>query len=130
MKSFDPHERRVNFADTDLAGIVHFSNILRFVEEAEHAALLSIGVAPVSEAGGFPKVHVDCDYRAPLKFGDVAEISLEIDRVGEKSIAWSFSVSAAGRLAAEGNVVTAFVSATGKGAVIPNEIRESLEVRS
>lgn len=126
MKSFGVFERRVNFSDTDLAGIVHFSNILRFVEEAEHAALFSIGVAPVSKDGGFPKVHVDCDYRSPLRFGDMAKISLEIDRVGEKSIAWSFNVHVEGRLAAEGKIITAYVTASGEGACIPETVRESL----
>ncbi|MFC5049424.1 acyl-CoA thioesterase [Rubritalea spongiae] len=127
MKSFPVFERRVNFADTDLAGIVHFSNILRFIEEAEHAAMFSAGVAPVSNVGGFPKVHVKCDYRSPLKFGDVADILLEIVKMGEKSLSWNFKVYAGQRVVAEGTMVTVFVTSSGEGTVIPLGMREALE---
>ena len=31
------YEHRVEFFETDLAGIVHFANYYRFMEQAEHA---------------------------------------------------------------------------------------------
>jgi YbgC/YbaW family acyl-CoA thioester hydrolase len=126
MQSFPAFERRVNFSDTDLAGIVHFTNILRFVEEAEHAAMFSIGVPPAAKSGGFPKVHVDCDYTSPLRFGDVATVSLEIVRVGEKSLSWTFEVKVGGRVAAIGGFVTAYVTERGEGAAIPDVYRNKL----
>ena len=30
------YSRRIQFSDTDMAGIVHFANFYRFMEEAEH----------------------------------------------------------------------------------------------
>ncbi|MGJ8673352.1 acyl-CoA thioesterase [Rubritalea sp.] len=128
MKSFEVFERRVNFGDTDLAGIVHFTNILRYVEEAEHAAMFSVGVAPISKKGGFPKVHIDCDYRSPLRFGDVAEVRVEIVKVGGKSLSWEFSVTVAGKTVAEGSLVTAYMNNKGEGAAIPKEIKELLVI--
>ena len=38
------YHRRVTFAETDMAGIVHFSNFYRYMEEAEHAFLRSRGL--------------------------------------------------------------------------------------
>ena len=39
------HRVEVAFADTDLAGIVHFANFLRYAENTEHAFLRSIGLS-------------------------------------------------------------------------------------
>ena len=49
------YRRRVQFAETDMAGIVHFSWYFRYMEEAEHAlwraAGLSIAPAEPTSAG-------------------------------------------------------------------------------
>src|SRR5213078_989612 len=37
--------RRVEFADTDMAGIVHFANFFRYMESAEHEFLRSHGLS-------------------------------------------------------------------------------------
>jgi len=52
------YRRRVQFADTDLAGVVHFSWIARYMEEAEHALWREAGLSIVSPDAplGFPRV--------------------------------------------------------------------------
>ena len=35
---------------------------------------------------GFPAVHAEADYHAPLRFGDVATIALSVVKLGESSI--------------------------------------------
>ena len=85
-----PHEfkatRRVEFSDTDMAGIVHFSAFFRYFETVEHAFIRSLGfsvVLPgVEPPMGFPRVHAACDYRRPLRFEDLVELHL---LVAEKS---------------------------------------------
>ena len=37
--------RRVQFSETDMAGIVHFSNFFRMMEEVEHAFFRSVGLS-------------------------------------------------------------------------------------
>ena len=126
VKEFPIYTRRVQFADTDLAGIVHFSKILCYVEEAEHFVMQELSVPAADGSGGFPKVHVDCDYRSPLRFGDDAEIQMQLEKVGERSLTWRFTVRLAELISAEGTFVTVYVSKLGKSETIPSGYRAVL----
>ena len=57
-------KRRVEFAETDMAGIVHFSNFFRYMELAEHEFLrsLSLSVHDPSRADfvAWPRVNAEC----------------------------------------------------------------------
>ena len=69
--------RRVEFPDTDMAGIVHFSNYFRYMESADHDMLHALGI-PVYErdpaAIVWPRVHVECSYMRALYYADEVEI--------------------------------------------------------
>jgi acyl-CoA thioester hydrolase len=86
--------RCVEFSETDMAGIVHFSNFFRMMEAAEHAFFRSMGFSiHQTEDGatiGWPRVSVACDYRAPLKFEDEVEIHLLVSEVRSRSIRYQF----------------------------------------
>ena len=93
-----PHEfkltRRIEFAETDMAGIVHFANFFRMMEATEHAFFRSLGLTihGHDEAGttGWPRVSATCDYRAPLRFEDEVEIHLLVAEVRARSIRYQF----------------------------------------
>lgn len=72
--------RRVEFSETDLAGIVHFSNFFRYMETVEHAFWRALGTSVVMRQYdpplGLPRVHASCDYRRPLHFEDLFEMHL------------------------------------------------------
>ena len=72
--------RRVEFSETDMAGIVHYSNFFRYMESAEHAFFRALGFSIVTTATdppvGWPRVHASCDYRQPLRFEDEVEIHM------------------------------------------------------
>ncbi|TAE91243.1 MAG: hypothetical protein EAZ81_07265 [Verrucomicrobia bacterium] len=97
--------RVVAFADTDASKRVHFTAILRYVEEAEHAFFAQRGEAVMGENFGWPRVHVDCDYRAPLAFGDVCSVHLVVQVVGKTSVKYTFRIEKDQILCAEGSVV-------------------------
>lgn len=97
--------RRVAFADTDASGRVHFTAILRYVEETEHAFFASRGMEVMAADHGWPRVHVDCDYRAPLVFGDEADVRLVVQVVGKTSVKYTFAVKRGNQLCAEGSMV-------------------------
>jgi acyl-CoA thioester hydrolase len=86
--------RRVEFSDTDMAGIMHFSNFFRFMETAEHAFFRSLGlsIAPGRSAPdiGWPRVHAECDYSSPLFFEDEVEIHLLVREKRSKSLSYLF----------------------------------------
>ena len=44
--------RRIEFADTDMGGIVHFARYLVFMETVEHEFLEKLGTCVVSEFDG------------------------------------------------------------------------------
>ncbi len=136
--------RRVEFADTDLAGIMHFANYFRYMEAAEHAFFRSLGrsVHPPADdesglAGtGWPRVNVSCDYRAPIAFEEEVEIELLVEEVGEKSIRYQFrfwkTEGEERRFAALGRMTSVCVqmndaSGVMKAIRIPGELREKIE---
>src|SRR5438128_5217526 len=88
--------RRVEFSETDMAGIVHFSNFFRFMETAEHGFYRSLGFSVAMEKTlglGWPRVKAECEYKHPLRFEDVVEIRLLVRKVGARSITFDFHFS-------------------------------------
>src|SRR6476646_6709988 len=84
--------RRVQFAETDMAGVAHFSAYFRWMEEVEHAFFRSVGLSVVMHHGGeeigWPRVSVACEYSAPARFEDELELMLRIVRIGDKSFSY------------------------------------------
>jgi acyl-CoA thioester hydrolase len=86
--------RRVEFSETDMEGIMHFSNFFKFMETAEHAFFRSLGYSVVWSNNGLhlclPRVHAECDYTAPLRFEDEVLIHLLVRRKGARSLTYEF----------------------------------------
>ena len=133
-------QRRVEFAETDMAGIVHFANFFRWMESTEHAFLRSLGhsVHTKTEAlsTGWPRIKVSCDYSKPLHFEESVEIALRVTEVRTRSVRYSFTIrrSADGEVAAQGETVAvhAVLDTAGgrlQAAPIPEELRAQLLAR-
>jgi acyl-CoA thioester hydrolase len=121
------HASRISFGDTDCSGWLHFPQVFRHVEEAEHAFLRERGIPIISrEEGGWPRVHVSCDFKSPLRFDDVIEVQLGIERIGAASVNWIFEVLKDGEVCAFGKMTTVRVNHEGKPAVIDDESRGKL----
>ncbi len=102
--------RRVEFRDTDAAGIVHFSVFFVYMEQAEHELLRHLGLSVmfVDDDGklSFPRVGARCDYQSAAKFEDVLEIDVSIVRLGTKSVTYEFTFSHEGKPVASGQTTT------------------------
>ncbi len=87
-------ERRVEFSETDMAGIVHFSNFFRYMESTEHAFFRSLGqTLHENQDGrmqGWARVHAECDYRAPLRYPDLVEVHLLVRKKSQTSLSYDF----------------------------------------
>ena len=84
-------KRRVQFADTDMAGIVHFANFFRYLEEAEHELFRSFGSTFMQRQSdgsviSWPRVAASCSFEAPAMCDDILEIRLVELIVGTKSL--------------------------------------------
>lgn len=94
MPSEFTHRRHVEFAETDMAGIVHFSHFFRYMEETEHAFVHTLGFSLHRQEGGamsgFARVQAACDYRAPLRYHDTVEVRLRLARKGTRSLTYRF----------------------------------------
>src|SRR5262245_20813865 len=86
--------RIVEFSDTDMAGIVHHAVYYRYMESAEHAFFRSLGmtVAPPKTPAsvGWPRVHTEADFSAPLRFEDEVEIHLLVEQKTSKALTYAF----------------------------------------
>jgi acyl-CoA thioester hydrolase len=102
------YRRRVQFAETDLAGIAHFSAFFRFMEEAEHAlwraAGLSIGKA--EETGGWPRVSASFDFKSPLRFEDEFDVAIQLGVVTLRSLQYTCTITRGDTLVATGTMTS------------------------
>jgi acyl-CoA thioester hydrolase len=83
---------RVQFCETDMAGIVHFANYFRMMEEVEHAYFRSLGFSISMQHNGmhvgWPRVSSSCEFTQPVHFEDELELQLSVVRVSEKSLSY------------------------------------------
>ena len=124
---------RVQFSETDSAGIVHFSNYFRMMEEVEHAFFRSLGLSVMmTHRGrriGWPRVAAGCEYFGPVRFEDEVELRLGIARLGEKSMTCEMEFLVGGRRVALGKTTAVCCALAGgkmRGIAIPPDIREKL----
>jgi len=102
--------RLVEFADTDMAGIMHFASFFRYMEAAEHELLRSLGFSVYSEIDGasvsFPRVAASCEFKSPARCEEVLDIDVTVRRVGTKSVTYGFRFSHDGREVATGEMTS------------------------
>ena len=133
------YHHRVEFSETDMAGIVHFSNYFRYMEAAEHAFLRSLGILVHRVEQGrtvsWPRVHADCGYEAPLRFEDDVEVRLLVRSKRRSAITYEFHLfnSDSRERVARGSVTVVCVQidpANGKMSpiAIPESINRLIEV--
>ncbi|MCP4189448.1 MAG: acyl-CoA thioesterase [Planctomycetaceae bacterium] len=102
--------RRVEFRDTDAAGIAHFSVFFIWMEQAEHAALRSIDMSVMPQhdenAVSWPRVSATCDYRNPIQFEELVDIEVTVLKLGTRSVTYDFQFRSNDREIAKGQITT------------------------
>jgi len=84
----------VRFGDVDHAGIVYYPRYFIYFHEAFEDFFNDNGL-PYHEVlderkVGFPTVHIETDYKAPLRYGDSLDLELSVTRVGNKSATFRY----------------------------------------
>ncbi len=130
-----PHEfqyrRRVHFQDTDAAGIIHFANYFRFMEEAETEFLYHLGeLAGVTPGDDFfvaPRVAVSAEFLKPVHFGDLLDITIRCDHKGRTSIGYAVTFELDGVEVARGKMRAVCVVKGPDGKYHSSPIPEALD---
>jgi acyl-CoA thioesterase FadM len=95
------------------------------MEEAEADLLDRLGL--VKELyGHLPRVHVEMDYRFPLRFWDQVEVMVAVDELGRSSITYRFEVRRDGEVAVEGRIMAVHIDEAGRATPFSVEHRRLL----
>jgi acyl-CoA thioester hydrolase len=103
--------RRIEFADVDQAGFVHFAKFLVFMETAEHEFLRSLGTSVHTtwdgKEIGWPRLKASCEYLTPAGFEDELQIRVTVLRKGKKSMTYRFEFTRDDEKIAQGEMTSA-----------------------
>jgi acyl-CoA thioester hydrolase len=81
---------RVEWMDTDAAGIHHNTLVTRLAESAEAELMRRAGIEGYFAVA--PRVRLEVSYEAPLVFQQPVTTQLAVERVGTSSLTFSFEV--------------------------------------
>jgi acyl-CoA thioester hydrolase len=118
--------RRVQFYETDVAGIVHFSWFFRYMEEAEHALWREAGLSihPPESDIGWPRIASSFEFYRPLRFEDEFDVHLRVAEMTKKTIRYECTLTKNDEKIATGSMTIACVrkKPTMQGIEIPSEV--------
>jgi len=135
--------RTVEFHETDMAGIMHFSNFFRWMEACEAGFYRSLGLPLISfvpgNVVGWPRISASCEYKAPLRFNDTAEVRLLIKEVRTRAVIYVFQFRKLGEggrvessILAQGEIAAVCVTSDAAGKMIaqpiPPEVKARLQI--
>ena len=95
----------MQFHETDMAGIVHFSWFFRYLEEAEHAMWREAGLSIAGGSGiAWPRVEASFEFHRPLRFEDEFEVHLRIVAKDARTIRYEGIITKGGDRVATGRM--------------------------
>lgn len=123
--------RRVQFYETDAAGIVHFSWFFRYMEEAEHAMWREAGLSihPDNSKIGWPRVAAACEFHRALKFEQEFDVTIRVTEITKRTISYACEIAQGTDRIARGTLKIACVSKLPDGTMRSVEIPEDIAMR-
>ena len=133
-------QRRVEFHDTDQAGIIHFSNYFKYMDTAVAEFFRALGLpGPLTKYWGgiaedefdWPYVGTSCQFKKPAKFDDLLQIHISVKRIGNKSMTFEIALQKESEELARGEILAVCCKTAGghpRSHEIPSEIRERIAV--
>lgn len=131
--------RRIEFSETDMAGLVHFSNFFKYMETAERDFFEAAGVDLIrtlpGELVGWPRARAECKFSAPVRFGDTIDIHLAVKAVKDRSIEFQFRIlrhnpDGSRTQCGKGHMATVLTELTTEGELrsvaLPAQVRERI----
>lgn len=123
---------KVRMHDTDMAGILYFPKIYRFVHEALEDLTESEGFSFEhvfhKENFVFVIVHSEADYLSSMRVGDILEVHVGVEKIGNTSFTMLYRIYKAGHLMGQARTVHVCLSANERIKVaVPERFRKMLE---
>lgn len=125
---------KVRFGDIDQAGIVYYPRFLHYFHiSMEEFFCQELGIdypaVVLQHRIGLPTVHLETDFRKPLRYGDVFEVEVRVLSIGETSIKFGYKAFFENQdiVALEGHNITVCMDMpTSKKKKVPVWLREKL----
>ncbi len=118
---------RVAWVDTDASGLIHYTAALRYFEVAEHALMRKLFAGAggrMERTFGLPRVHVEADYKAALRYPDEFDCAAHVAAVGRSSVSFAYEVRRAdGVVCIVGRIVAAATDLAGRSIPLPEPLR-------
>jgi 4-hydroxybenzoyl-CoA thioesterase len=125
--------RRIRFSDCDPAGIVfypqYFVMFNGLMEDWVDALGIGFATLVMQRRIGLPTVRLEADFRAVSRFGDDVNLSLEVERLGSRSLTLALRCVALDgelRMAVKQVVVTTSLE-THKAIEVPEDFRAAIQ---
>lgn len=115
---------RVYYEDTDAGGIVYHSNYLNFCERARSEAFFAKALLPFSDDGHFVAKHLEANYKASAKLGDLLEVKNSIIEFRSASFTLLQEIFRDESKLFEMKITLVYTSLDSKVKKIPQELKE------
>jgi len=124
-------KRRVQFYETDAAGIVHFSWYFRYMEEAEHALWREAGLSiyQADSPIGWPRIAAACEFHRALKFEQEFDVTIRVTEISKRTISYTCQMTEHGQRVATGTLKIACVAKLPDGTMKSTEIPDDIARR-
>jgi len=113
--------QKIRFDDVDGAGIVYYPQFFHLCHGAfedffDTAASLSYPELIRDRRLGFPTVAIECSFKAPLEYGDIAIVELTVRRIGTTSVTFGYEIRRKrdGKLSFSASVTTVLMDLDGQ----------------
>jgi acyl-CoA thioester hydrolase len=100
--------RRIEWMDTDAAGIYHWTTVFRLAEAAEAELHTQLGIAELT-FGATPRLAVSAEFKRSLRFNDEVDVELAVEHLGRTSIRYGVVVTGPEGVAAEASVTACLI---------------------
>lgn len=124
---------RVNWGDTDKAGIVYYPNYFKWFDIAGHQFFRSIGLSPAKLAEEenivLPLLDARCTFEKPLYYDDIITIKTEVAEVNRKTVKLNHAVYRGEERTGHGYEIRGWVKETHgrlSAVPIPDNVRQLL----
>jgi len=125
---------RVNWGDTDKAGIVYYPNFFKWFDIAGHQFFRDCGLPPQELEDKYniivPLIDAQCTFENPILYDDIITIHTEVEKLSNKTIKLRHIIAREETVMGRGHEIRGWVKQSEDGIKaesIPDDIRGILE---